>query len=190
MALEYSLSLVVLLKGVLYNHQKDAWERLLQYEPEIKKYFSAIDLDVYIDKSEGYAYLRQNEQEEGIEAELPRLAEKRQLNFYTSLLCLVLRKYLLEQDAQGGAVRAIITQQEIVRRTRAFLPVASDEAKQQDKIITTINKVIDIGFLRKLEDNDNNYEIHRIIKGYVNADVIDDMLRRLERHATEKNITD
>jgi hypothetical protein len=71
-----------------------------------------------------------------------------------------------------------------------FLPSASDEAKQQDKVIATINKVIDIGFLRKLEDNSNNYEIHRIIKGFVNADVIDEMLQRLERHAVEKNITD
>lgn len=188
MTREYSLSLIALLKGILYNHQKDGWENLLQYEPEIKKYFSAIGLEVYIDKSEGFAYLRQIEPEE--EMTIPRLAEKRQLNFFTSLLCIVLRKYLLEQDAQGGTVRAIITQQEIISRTKAFLPSSSDEAKQQDKIITTINKVIDIGFLRKLEDNSNNFEIHRIIKGFVNADVIDEMLQKLKRHATEKNITD
>jgi hypothetical protein len=188
MTSDYSLGLITLLKGILYNHQKAAWENLLQYEPEIKKYFSAIGLDVYIDKSEGYAYLQQVELEE--ETELPRLAEKRQLNFFTSLLCLVLRKYLLEQDAQGGSVRAIISQQEIIHRTRSFLPGTSDEAKQQDKIISTINKVIDIGFLRKLEDEGNNYEIHRIIKGFVNASVIDDMLQRLERHAMEKKITD
>jgi hypothetical protein len=188
MTREYSLSLITLLKGILYNHQKDAWENLLQYEPEIKKYFTAIGLDVYIDKSEGYAYLQQNEPEE--EEETPRLAEKRQLNFFTSLLCIVLRKYLLEQDAQGGTLRAIITQQEIINRTKTFLPAAPDEAKQQDKIITTINKVIDIGFLRKLEDNSNNYEIHRIIKGFVNAGVIDEMLQKLERYAAEKNQID
>jgi Domain of unknown function (DUF4194) len=188
MGREYSLSLVNLLKGILYNHQKDAWENLLQYEAEVKKYFSAIGLDVYIDKSEGYAYLLQMDMEE--EMQLPRLAEKRQLNFFTSLMCIVLRKYLLEQDAQGGTVRAIITQQEIINRTKLFLPATPDEAKQQDKIVTTINKVIEIGFLRKLEDNSNTYEIHRIIKGFVNAAVIDDSLQRLERYATEKNITD
>lgn len=188
MTREYSLSLITLLKGILYNHQREAWENLLQYESEIKKYFSAIGLEVYIDKSEGYAYLRQNEPDE--EITITRLAEKRQLNFFTSLLCIVLRKYLLEQDAQGGTVRAIITQQEIINRTKAFLPSASDEAKQQDKIITTINKVIDIGFLRILEDNSNNYEIHRIIKGFVNAAVIDEMLQKLEHYAAEKNITD
>jgi hypothetical protein len=185
---EYSLSVITLLKGILYSHQKDAWENLLRYEPDVKKYFSTIALDVYIDKSEGYAYLQQKDLEE--EMELPRLAEKRQLNFFTSLLCIVLRKYLLEQDAQGGTVRAIITQQEIINRSKVFLPSASDEAKQQDKIITTINKVIEIGFLRKLDDNSNNYEISRIIKGFVNAEVIDETLKRLQSHAIEKNITD
>ncbi len=155
---EYSLCLITLLKGILYNHQKDAWENLLQYEIEAKKYFAAIGLDVYVDKSEGYAYLQQKDLEE--EMQMPRLAEKRQLNFFTTLLCIVLRKYLLEQDAQGGAVRAIITQQEIINRAKVFLPAASDEAKQEDKMITTINKVIDIGFLRKLDDTGNTYEIH------------------------------
>jgi hypothetical protein len=184
----YSLSLITLLKGILYNHQKMAWENLLQYEPEVKKYFSSIGLDVYIDKSEGYAYLQQSDPED--ESGLPRLAEKRQLNFFISLLCIVLRKYLLEQDAQGGSTRAIISRQEIIQRARSFLPQAADEAKQQDKILTTVNKVIDMGFLRELEDDANSYEVHRIIKGFVNAEVIDDTLGRLERYATEKNITD
>ena len=70
------------------------------------------------------------------------------------------------------------------------MPSVPDEAKQQDKIITTINKVIDIGFLRKVEDNTDNYEIHRIIKGFVNADEIDAALKRLEMYAADKKITD
>jgi len=185
---EFSISLITLLKGILYNHQKEAWENLLRYESEVKKYFSAIGLEVYIDKSEGYAYLQQKELDE--EMEIPRLGERRQLNFFISLLCIVLRKFLLEQDAQGGTVRAIITQQEIINRTKLFLPSASDEARQQDKIITTINRVIEIGFLRKLEDSNNNYEIHRIIKGFINADVIGDTLKRLQDYAAEKNITE
>ncbi|QHS60477.1 DUF4194 domain-containing protein [Chitinophaga agri] len=70
------------------------------------------------------------------------------------------------------------------------MPVATDEAKQQDKVHTTINKIIDLGFLRKLDDQEQNYEIHRIIKGFVNAEVIDDTLRRLQQHAEDKQITE
>lgn len=181
---EHSLSLIALLKGVVFDHQKAVWANLTDYEADVKKYFSTIGLELFLDKSEGYAFLKQTEFEE--EVDVPRLAEKRQLDFYVSLLCLILRKYLLENDAQGGAVRAIIPQQEIINRMMLFMPAAPDEARQHDKIVTTINKVIDIGFLRKLEDNTDNYEIHRIIKGFVNADEIDSALKRLENYAAEK----
>lgn len=183
---EYSPALIALLKGIVYSQQKAAWENVLKYQAEIKNYFSAIGLDLYLDISEGYAYLKQKEFEE--ETEIPKLSEKRQLNFHVSLLCLVLRKYLLEQDAQGGSSRTIIPYQEIINRMRLFLPSAADEAKQQDKISVSINRVIEIGFLRKLEDNSDNYEIHRIIKGFINADVIDSTLQKLENHAKEKNL--
>jgi hypothetical protein len=185
---DYSLSLITMLKGILYDHQKDAWENLLRYEPEVKKYFSAIGLEVYIDKSEGYAYLRQIEFEE--EMEVPKIAEKRQLNFFTSLLCIILRKYLLERDAEAGTIRTTINLQEIVNRMKSFLPAASDEARQHDRIVTTINKVIEIGFLKRLEGSNNDYEIHRVIKGFVNANVIDETLKKLQIYAAEKEITD
>lgn len=189
MVREYSLSLIALLKGIVYNHQKETWENIVHYESDVKKYFQPIGLELYLDKSEGYAYLRQIEAQDD-EDTLPRLAEKRQLTFFTSLLCLVLRKYLLEHDAQGGSVRSIISEQDIINRVKVLLPAAPDEVKQQDKIIATINKVIDIGFLRKLEDQGRNYEIHRIIKGYVNADVIDETLKKLKHYADEKRITE
>lgn len=186
MEYEYSLSLIALLKGIVYDHQKEAWENLLRYETDVKKYFSQVGLELYLDKSEGYAYLRQQTWEEEENA-LPRLAEKRQLDFVTSLVCLVLRKFLLEQDARSGSVRSIITEQEIVDKVKIFLPDAPDEARMQDKIMTAVNKVIKTGFLRKLEDKGNNYEIHRVIKGFINADVIEDTLKRLQQYAKEKD---
>jgi hypothetical protein len=182
---EYSLSLIALLKGILYSHQKEEWENVLRYEADINKYVDAMGLELFLDVSEGYAYLRQIQFDES-EQELPRLAEKRQLNFYTSLLLLVLRKYLLEHDAQGGSVRSIITHEEIISKVKIFLPISSDEVKVHDKIGTTINKVAELGFLRKLEDTGHNYEIHRIIKGFVNADVVDETLKRLKQFATDK----
>jgi hypothetical protein len=185
----YNASLIGLLKGVVYNHHKEVWENLLRYEPDVKKYFAPIGLELFLDKSEGYAFLRQRDWEDD-DVQLPRLAEKRQLNFLTSLMCIVLRKYLLEHDAQGGSVRSIINEQDIINRIKVFFPSTNDEAKQQEKITGTINKVVEIGFLRRLDDQEKNYEIHRIIKGFVNADVIDDALKRLKDYASEKNVAD
>lgn len=189
MEYHYSASLIALLKGIVYSHQKETWENLLQYEPDVKKYFIPIGLELFLDKSEGYAFLRQKEWEDD-ERPLPRMAEKRSLNFMTSLVCIVSRKFLLEHDAQGGSVRSIISEQEIINRVKVFLPNVNDEAKQQEKINTAINRVLDIGFLRKLEHQEKNYEIHRIIKGFVNADVIDETLQKFRNYAAENQPKD
>ncbi|SHL15783.1 protein of unknown function [Chitinophaga jiangningensis] len=183
---EYSLSLISLLKGLVFNHQQEVWGNMITYESDVRKYFTHLGLEVYIDKSEGFAFLRQIAFEEDVMT-LPKLIEKRQLNFFTTLICIVLRKYLLEHDAQGGSVRSIISEAEIVNRTKVFLPVVNDEAKQQEKIVTTINKIVDIGFLRKLDDQENNYEVHRIIKGFINADVIDATLKSLQEYIQNKS---
>jgi len=50
--------------------------------------------------------------------------------------------------------------------------------------------VIDIGFLRKLDDQEKNYEVHRIIKGFVNADAIDELLQKLRKYAEDKQVTE
>jgi uncharacterized protein DUF4194 len=182
---EYSLSLISLLKGIVYGHQKEVWENLMYHEADVKKYFSALGLELWLDKSEQYAYLRQADLEEF--QQVPKLAEKRPLNFQVSLLCLLLRKQLLESDAQGGAGKTTIGYNDILNKMLPFLADSSDEAKQQDKLLSSINKVIEIGFLKKLEDGSGEYEIHRIIKAFVNADVVDDMVNKLQRYAAEKN---
>jgi Domain of unknown function (DUF4194) len=185
---EYSLSLISLLKGVVYAHQPEIWENLVTYEHDIKKYVAAMGLELWLDKSEGYAYVRQIESVDNLS--MPKIADKRQLNFHVSLLCLILRRHLLETDAQGGSGKTTISHQDIINRMQSFLPYVADEAKQQDKLSASVNKVIDMGFLRKMEDSGNDYEIHRIIKGYVNADVVENSLTKLRAYAEEKNIND
>lgn len=183
---KFSLPLIMLLKGVVYERQKEAWENLLHYEAEIKKYYLPLGLELFLDKSEGFAFLSPKKENEEEETPLPKLSEKRQLNFFTTLLCVLIRKFLLEHDAQGGSVRLIINEQEIINRAKVFLPAANDEAKQQEKIITAINKTTELGFLRKLDDKEKNYEVHRIIKGFVNAEAVDETLKRLQSYAAEK----
>lgn len=179
----------MLLKGVVYEHQKEVWENLLCYEAEIKKYYLPLGLELFLDKGEGYAFLSPKKEGEE-ETPLPKLSEKRQLNFFVTLLCVTIRKFLLEHDAQGGSVRSIINEQEIINRAKVFLPAVHDEAKQQEKIITAINKTAELGFLRKLDDKEKNYEVHRIIKGFVPAEAIDDTLKRLQNYAAEKQAAD
>ena len=65
---------------------------------------------------------------------LPRLIEKRQLSYPVTLLCVLLRKALLEADASGGDTRVILEKEKIRDMLKIFLPETSNEAKTSDKI--------------------------------------------------------
>ena len=181
MALPHSIALITLLKGIIYDSQKEVWQNLLDHEADIKKYFTSIGLDVYLDRSEGFAFLKQKEFEPGFE--LPRLIERRPLSFPLTLLCLILRKYLLENDAAGTSTRAFLSKQQIVDRIKLYLPDAPDEAKQVEQIEKQIKRIVEEGFLRPLENEQDIYEVKRIIKEFINAETVENLLIRLKEHA-------
>lgn len=180
----YSNSLVALLKGIVYSTDKQ-WNELLQNEADIKKYFADIYLEVIIDKSEGYAYLKQKESEEE-EDEIPKLIEKRQLNFHVSLLSLLLRKHLIENDSEGESTKAVLSRDEIVNMMKPFYKETTNEAYQVKQMDTAIRKVEEEGFIRKMKTEDELYEINRIIKAFVNADVVMDSLEKLKRYVSSQ----
>jgi len=179
----HSTSLVALLKGIVYDSHKDVWQNLLEYEGDVRKHFLPFGVDLYLDKSEGHAFLKQKEFDP--ETEMPRLIERRPISFLLTLTCLILRKYLLENDAAGASSRAIISKQQIIERVKPFLFDTSDEAKQVGKIETQISRVIDEGFLRPLENEVDTYEIRRIIKAFIDADKVEEFLTKLKQYAEQ-----
>lgn len=178
----FSRSLIALFRGVVYERERAEWEGLLRHEGDVRRHLHPLGLVLHLDVSEGYAFLKHRDWQPE-ETALPRVTEKRQLPFLPSLLCLILRKYLIEDDARAGGVRVFITEEEVYGRMRVFLPQKGDEVTRDNKIATAINRVEVLGFLRRIEDGERRYEINRIIKGYVDAETVDDMLRRLEEFA-------
>ena len=136
-----------------------------------------------IDKSEGYAYLKQKISDDAEEA-TAKLIEKRQLNFHVSLLCLLLRKHLIEKDSEGE--KAVMSKDEILNMVKPFYKESTNEVNQARHIETAINKVIEEGFLRKMKTEDEQYEINRIIKAFVNADAVKDSLDKLKLYANQE----
>lgn len=182
----YSNTLVALLKGIVYSHNEKLWDELIKPENEIdiKKFFAEIFLEVIIDKSEGYAYLRQKISDDN-EVEFPKLIEKRQLNYHISLLSLLLRKHLIENDQDGESLKAVLTKDEIINMIKPFYRETTNEANQQKQIETAVKRLTDEGFLRKMKTDDDQYEINRIIKAFVNADVVTDSLEKLKNYANQ-----
>ncbi|MDR1883576.1 MAG: DUF4194 domain-containing protein [Prevotella sp.] len=184
----YSNILIALLKGIVYSDNK-YWNDLLDNEPDVKNYFDDINLTVIIDRPEGYAYLKQKPTDEENEDSL-KLIDKRQLNFHVSLLCLLLRKHLIESDSEGDINRAILSKDEIINLMKPFYKETTNEASLIGKIETAIRKTLEEGFLRRMKTEDEQYEINRIIKAFVNADVVMDELKKLENYRNSINEND
>jgi hypothetical protein len=182
----YSHILVALLKGVVYSHNEKVWDELLKPENEadVKKYFADIHLELLIDKSEGYAYLKQRQSEDD-EEESPKLIERRQLNFHVSLLCLLLRKHLIENDREGESTKAFLSKEEIINLIKPFYRDTTNEVAQRKQIEAAIKRIIQEGFLREMKTEDEQYEINRIIKAFINADVVKDSLDKLQNYANQ-----
>ncbi|MFW6339584.1 MAG: DUF4194 domain-containing protein, partial [Wenzhouxiangella sp.] len=117
------------------------------------------------------------------ESELPRLMARRQLSYPISLLLALLRKKLAEHDAGGGDLRLVLSRQDIADLVRLFLPDSANEAKLLDRVGMDINKAAEMGFLRKLRGQDDQYEVRRILKAYVDAQWLAEFDQRLGEYA-------
>ena len=188
---ELSLLLITLFKGVLYREEDGPlWQSLQQLQAQVRDYVTVLGLELALDEAEGYAFLKSlPPPADDSAAPLPRLIARRPLSFPVSLLLALLRKHLAEHDASGDQVRLILSQSEIVDLIRVFLPDASNEARLIDQIDSHINKVIELGFLRRLKQNsavDNEkgqiFEVRRILKAYVDGQWLSEMEARLEEY--------
>ena len=171
--------LVGLMKGVTYAEADAAqWQSLLNLQARVRDYVAVLGLELVMDEAEGYAYLRQRPTAEG-EPELPRLVPRRPLGYTVSLLLALLRRKLAEFDAKSGDTRLVLSRDEIVELVRVFLPDTKNEARLLDRVDSQINKIVEIGFLRRLRGNDEQYEVRRILKAFVDAQWLSDFERRL-----------
>ena len=171
--------LIALFKGVVYQDQSPAaWQGLLDLQARVRDYIGVLGLELLLDEAEGYAYVRQRPQGEG-EAELPRLVARRQLSYPVSLLLALLRRKLAEHDATGDEPRLILAREQLIDMMRVFLPDTANEARLMDRIDSHINKVVELGFLRRLRGQQDQFEIRRILKAFVDAQWLAEFDRKL-----------
>jgi len=183
-----SLPLIALFKGVLYQEDDPAlWQSLLNLQMRVRDYLGVLGLQLLLDEAEGYAYLRQRQEDDADAAQpaLPRLIARRQLSYPVSLLLALLRKRLAEFDASSGEARLILAREQIADLLRLFLAEGSNEAKLADRIDAHIAKVVELGFLRRLRGKDEQFEVRRILKAYVDAQWLNEFDRHLRDYAEQ-----
>lgn len=181
-----SLPLIALFKGVMYADQgRENWQHLVESQAAIRDYVAVLGLELIVDEAEGYAFLRQRPAEED-QDELPRLMARRQLSYPVSLLLALLRKKLAEHDAGGAELRLVLSRADIADLVRLFLPDSANEAKLLDRVGMDINKAVEMGFLRKLRGQEDQYEVRRILKAYVDAQWLAEFDKRLGDYAAHQ----
>lgn len=191
---ELSAVVVPLLKGVLYREDDPAlWTVLLQLRARVMDYVAVLALELRVDEAEGYAFLRARpdaEEGDGDDTpKLPRLVRRQQLSFPISLLLALLRKKLAEFDASGGETRLVLSRSQVVELIRIFLPAGSNESRLIDQMDTHLNKVAELGFVRRLKPagvgQEAAFEVRRILKAFVDAQWLADFDQRLQEYQAQ-----
>jgi hypothetical protein len=172
--------LIGLLKGVIYRDEATGsksrrWHDLVTLQHRVRDYVAVLGLTLVLDEAEGYAFLRSVDRDDrDPENPVPRLIARRPLSFPVSLLLALLRKKLAEFDAGGqeGGVRLVLSGDDIVELVRVFLPETSNEVRLIDRVDTDINKIVELGFLRRMKPTAGQpsvFEVRRILKSFVDA---------------------
>jgi hypothetical protein len=180
---ELSSVVIPLLKGVLYQEDNTVlWGSLMNLQAGVRDYVAVLGLELMLDEAEGYAYLRsrQDAEEEG-SASVPRLVARRQLSYPVSLMLALLRKKLAEADA-GGDARLVISRDEAAELIRIFLPPGSNEVKLIDQVDTILNRIAELGFIRRLKGQGGTIEVRRILKAFIDAQWLSDFDRHLAEY--------
>jgi hypothetical protein len=195
--LPYAAVILKLLRGVVYFDDKE-WDTLLSYEKAVRLHMASIGLRMHVDEADGYAYLSQPDDDEiasdhgygnGHEPtsarELPRLVRRMPLNFEATLLCVVLRDELLKFEMrEPGLERLVLSKQHMQEAMQIFYPEPADMTRLMGRIDRVIAQVERAGFLRAIKHDDEEvYEVKRIIKAKISADKLVDIRDQLRQYA-------
>lgn len=179
-----------LLKGILYKEEKpQLWESLTYQEASVRDYLSVIGLDVRIEQSDGFAYVKNSESEEAGDT-VPRLIARRPLSYPVSLMLVLLRRKYAEHDASSGEVRLIMDVSELNDRVSTFFPAINNEVRLLKRFDAYLQRIQELGFIRFLDKEKTKFEVKRILKAFINAEWLADFEARIEANPFYYNLTE
>jgi Domain of unknown function (DUF4194) len=180
----YAPVILKLLQGVIYSDDPN-WDRLQSHLTPVKEYFGKIGLQVQNYETEGFAYLEQPDPdpEERIEPPLPRLTARRQLSFKVTVLCVLLREQLRQFDASDATGRLVLSIETLRDLLQPYLPEGNDEEKFRREVESLVKQGVELGFLKRLTGQDENYEVRPILKAKIDADMLELLKQKLDAYA-------
>lgn len=193
---EWAVVCIKLLQGpvIKRNEQDKIWNLLLRNKSFIDNYFSTIGITLLVEESDGYAFLRQKNEniDEDFEP-LPRLIRKVRLSAEESFLCVILREALDYFECSDDFSEIFtMTENEIMGRLKNYSPEYTDELKFKNRLHQHLNKLEELGYVENLskknfddsqDERDDVYKINKIIRAIVSPEFLEEFSNKL----TERN---
>jgi hypothetical protein len=182
----YAHVIVKLLNGVVYDENEKLWNDLLLYQIDITQFFEKIAIELIVDKKDGYAYLKQIEIDE--DNNTIGLVRRIPLKYETSLICVFLREMLDEFEINNVDQKNLyITHKQLKDNIELFFKEKANKVKLLTKFDNYIDAIVELGFLKKIGNNDlskddTRYEVRRIIKAKITNDVLEEFKKKLEQN--------
>ncbi|CAN5221758.1 DUF4194 domain-containing protein [soil metagenome] len=178
-------AIITLMREVVYREvpaHEAVWATIQRHRAAVSDHFQTIGVEVVVDETEGYAYLRTLDDEDG-EDPLPRLVRRRSLTYNVSLMLVLLRKRMVEFESTGGEGKLVLTRDQLIDMLRVFQGASTNEARVIEQTDRTIDQVAKLGFVRELRAQPGSWEVRRILKAYVDAQTLSDFAGRLATYA-------
>ncbi len=192
---EWSTAAVRLLQGVVYMDDGPVWGIICSNRSRLDEYFARIGLSLVVDEAEGFAFLRQFEEEEladGYDA-IPKLFRKSRLSYDATLLCVLLRDELRRfEEEDFDNQRCVVKTSDLFELWKAFFSISSDEVKLMKGLRSAISDLEELKFVRRFSDEPEEWEIRRILKARMPVAKLEMLLAQLQaafQRRTEKSVT-
>jgi len=180
--LPYAKVIARLLKDVVYDDDK-FWKEILQNQVAIFQFFEKIGIELVVDQADGYAYIKQIPLDD--EGSTVGLVRRTPMTYEASLVCIFLRERLDDFDIRDHLnSRCTVTHKQLKEDLEFFFQEKPNFKKFLREIDRHIARDEEYGFLKCLKkgenDDDNLYEIKRIIKAKITSDDIDAFRKKME----------
>jgi hypothetical protein len=161
---ELSVALATLLRGPLHAEDAPAvWRSIGSLGAQLRDHLEILGMRLIVDDVEQFAYLRTlDELPEG----MPRLARRHAMTFGATVLLILLRQQLTTAESDGETPRLIVTTAQMTEWMRPYRRDGGGE----DRITGDITTLSKLGYIRRLRDSEDTFEVRRIVKAIVTAD--------------------
>ncbi len=190
---DWSIAAVGLLQGVVYLDDGKIWSVLCSHRSKLDEYFARIGLALVVDDAEGFAYLRQLEEDElekGYEV-LPRLFRKSRLSYDATLLCVLLRDELRRfEEEQIDDQRCVVKTLELLEQWKPFFSAGLDDVKLLRTLKAALGALEELRFVRLFAKEPEEWEIRRIIKARLPVTKLESLLEQLRLASPTKSASE